>query len=161
MASCVTSLSGLVEKALFSSPAACFSSAGVSDCMHSCPSYSLALTSRLQSLHRTKTSDSSRSVTLDAGLMCDGTRGQSSEQDGQFTLPDAAINSTRHLVHTSALHINSSGRDRMLVHSAHFSSSKMEGLFTVDKGGKGSCRRTGGGAIVQRWAMRLLGVIPA
>ena len=131
----MTPLSGLVEMALFSSPAACFSSSGVSDGTHSCPSYSPALMSLLQPAQCTKISDSSRSITVDAGLMCNGTRGQSSEQHGQFTLPDADIHSMRHLVHTSVLHINSSGCDRTLEHRAHFSSSKMEGLFTLANGG--------------------------
>ena len=48
-------------------------------------------------------------------------------------------------MHTSELHINSSGCDRMLEHNRHFSSSKMEGIFTLAKGGIGSCTRTGGG----------------
>ena len=51
------------------------------------------------------TSDSSRSIAFDAGLTWDRS---SSEQQGQFTVPDAAMHSVRHLVHTSALHVNSS-----------------------------------------------------
>eukprot|EP00731_Ephydatia_muelleri_P003035 Em0001g3035a len=125
--SCTTPLSGLVEMALFSSSAACFSSSGVSDA---------------QCL---LTSDSSRSIA--AGLTCVGSKGPSFEQQGQLTAPDAAIHSVRHLVHTSALHINSSGCERTLAHIAHFSSSKIDRLFTLAKGGLGSCKKAAGKAI--------------
>eukprot|EP00731_Ephydatia_muelleri_P038287 Em0707g1a len=60
-------LSGLVEMALFSNPAACFSSSGSVKC--------------------TKTSDSSRSITPGAGLTWEETKGPPSEQQGQFTAP--------------------------------------------------------------------------
>eukprot|EP00731_Ephydatia_muelleri_P013831 Em0007g1141a len=123
-------LSGLVEMALFSNPAACFSSSGSVQC--------------------TKTSDSSRSITPGAGLTWEETKGPPSEQQGQFTAPDAAIHSWRHLAHTSAPHSSSSGCERMLEHTAHFSSFSINWLFTLAKGGLGSCKRTGGGAIFSR-----------
>ena len=74
------------------------------------------------------TSDSSRSIARDAGLTCDRSL---SEQQGQFTAPDAAMHSVRHLVHTSALHVNSSGCERTLEHSAHFSFCKIDRLFAL------------------------------
>ena len=94
------------------------------------------------------TSDSSRSIAFHAGLTCVGSKGPSFEQQGQLTAPDAAILSVRHVVHTSALHINSSGCERTLAHIAHFSSrSKIDRLFTLAKGGLGSCKKAGGEAI--------------
>ena len=54
------------------------------------------------------------------------------------------VHSVRHLVHTSALHINFSGCERTLEHSAHFSSSKIDRLYMVAKGGLGSCKKGGG-----------------
>ena len=139
-----------VRMALFSSPTACFSS-GVSDGTHSCSLYSPALMSPLQPTQCTKISDSSRSITVDAGLMCDGTRGHSSEQHGQFTLPDAAIHSMRHLVHTSVLHINSSGCDRML---ALLLLQYGRVIHACQRWRRLMYRRTGGGA-------SKLGVMPA
>ena len=62
----------------------------------------------------------------------------SSEQQGQLTTPDDAMHSMRHLVHTSAMHVNSSGCERMLEHSAHCSFSKIDRLFILAKGGLGS-----------------------
>ncbi|KAL5499910.1 hypothetical protein EMCRGX_G011379 [Ephydatia muelleri] len=79
-------LSGLVEVALFSNLTACFSSSG--------------------SVQFTKTSDSRRSITPGARLTWEETKGPSSEQQGQFTAPDAAIHSWRHLnipVHHTAV----------------------------------------------------------
>ena len=143
-------LSGLVEMALFSNPAACFSSSGVSDGTQSCPSYSPALISLLQSVQFTRTSGSRRSITPGACLTWEGTKGPSSEQQGQFTAPVAAIHSWRHLTHTSAPHCSSSGCERMLEHSAHFSSFNINWLFMLAKGGLGSRKRTGGGAIFSR-----------
>ena len=81
---------------------------------------------------------------MEAGLTCDGS---SSGQQGQLTAPDAAMHSVRHLVHTSELHVNSSGCERTLEHSAHFSFSKINRLFTLAKGGLGSCNKAGGEAI--------------
>ena len=78
------------------------------------------------SIHTALTSDNSRSIAFDAGLTCVGSKGPSFEQQGQLTAPDAAILSVRHMVHTSALHINSSGCERTLAHIAHFSSSKID-----------------------------------
>ena len=85
--------------------------------------------------------DSSRGVSR---LTCDGS---SSGQRGQLTAPDAAMHSVRHLVHTSALHINSSGCERTLEHSAHFSFFKIDRLFALAKVGLGSCNKAGGEAI--------------
>eukprot|EP00731_Ephydatia_muelleri_P003766 Em0001g3766a len=85
-----------------------------------------------------------RSIPFEAGLTCDGS---SSGQQGQLTAPDAAMHSVRHLVHTSELHVNSSGCERTLEHSAHFSFSKINRLFTLAKGGLGSCNKAGGEAI--------------
>ncbi|KAL5487334.1 hypothetical protein EMCRGX_G019923 [Ephydatia muelleri] len=93
------------------------------------------------------TSDSSRSIAFDARLTCVGSKGPSFEQQGQLTAPDAAILSVRHVVHTSALHINSSGCERTLAHIAHFSFSKIDRLFTLAKGGLGSCKKAAGEAI--------------
>ncbi|KAL5494161.1 hypothetical protein EMCRGX_G015439 [Ephydatia muelleri] len=90
------------------------------------------------------TSDSSRSIAFDAGLTCDRSL---SEQKGQFTAPDAAMHSVRHLVHTSALHVNSSGCERTLEHSAHFSFFKIDRLFALAEVGLGSCNKAGGEAI--------------
>eukprot|EP00731_Ephydatia_muelleri_P015091 Em0008g811a len=67
------------------------------------------------------------------------TKGTPSEQQGQFIAPDAAIHSWRHLTHTSAPQCSSSGCERMLEHTAHFSSFSMNWLFTLSKGGLGSC----------------------
>ena len=92
--------------------------------------------SLLQPAQCLQTSDSSRG--------CDGTKGPSSEQQGQLTVPDAAMHSVRHLMHTSELHINSSGCERTLEHSAHFSFSKINRLFMLAKGGLGSCKKAGG-----------------
>ena len=80
------------------------------------------------------------SITFDAGLTCDRS---SSEQQGQFTAPDAAMHSVRHLVHTSELHVNSSGCERTLEHSAHFSFFKIDSLFVLAKVGLGSCNKAG------------------
>eukprot|EP00731_Ephydatia_muelleri_P038236 Em0688g1a len=66
-----------------------------------------------------------RSIAFDAGLT------SSSGQQGQLTAPDAAMHSVRHLVHTSTLHFNSSGCERTLEHSAHFSFFKIDRLFTM------------------------------
>ncbi|KAL5517183.1 hypothetical protein EMCRGX_G002681 [Ephydatia muelleri] len=112
-ASFTTPLSELVEMALYSSSAACFSG-------------------------------QQRSITFDAGLTCDGS---SSGQWGQLTAPDAAMHSVRHL-HISALHINSSGCERTLEHSAHFSFFKIDRLFALAKVGLGSCNTAGGEAII-------------
>ncbi|KAL5457746.1 hypothetical protein EMCRGX_G035036 [Ephydatia muelleri] len=90
------------------------------------------------------TSDSSRSIAFDAGLTCDRS---SSEQQGQLTVADATMHSVRHLVHTIALHVNSSGCERMLEHSAHFSFFKIDRLFALAKVGLGSCNKAGGEAI--------------
>eukprot|EP00731_Ephydatia_muelleri_P004646 Em0002g822a len=89
--SCMMSLSGLVEMAHFSNPAACFSSGQ-------------------QEYH------------IGAGLTWEETKGPPSEQQGQFTALDAAIHFWRHLAHTSAPHCSSSVCERMLEHTAHFSS---------------------------------------
>ncbi|KAL5475157.1 hypothetical protein EMCRGX_G027223 [Ephydatia muelleri] len=86
----------------------------------------------------------SRSIALDAGLTCDRSL---SEQQGQLTAPDAAMHSVRHLVHTSALHVNSSGCERTLEHSAHFSFCKIDRLFALAKVGLGSYNKAGGEAI--------------
>ncbi|KAL5494186.1 hypothetical protein EMCRGX_G015469 [Ephydatia muelleri] len=80
-------------------------------------------------------------------LTCVGSKGPSFEQQGQLTAPDAAILSVRHVVHTSALHINCSGCERTLAHIAHFSSSKIDRSFTLAKGGLGSCKKAGREAI--------------
>ena len=90
------------------------------------------------------TSDSSRSIAFDAGLTCDRSL---SEQKEQFTAPDAAMHSVRHLVHTSALHVNSSGCERTLEHSAHFSFFKIDRLFALAEVGLGTCNKAGGEAI--------------
>ncbi|KAL5500745.1 hypothetical protein EMCRGX_G012345 [Ephydatia muelleri] len=103
--SCMMPLSGLVEVALFSNPAACFSSSGQ------------------QEYH------------IGAGLTWEETKGPPSELQGQFTAPDAAIHSWRHLVHTSAPHSSSSGCERMLEHTAHFSSFSINWLFMLAKAG--------------------------
>eukprot|EP00731_Ephydatia_muelleri_P007464 Em0003g1712a len=55
-----------------------------------------------------------RSIAFDAGLTCDGS---SSEQQGQLIAPDAAM------------------------YSAHFNFSKINRLFTLAKGGLGSCNK--------------------
>eukprot|EP00731_Ephydatia_muelleri_P029216 Em0020g860a len=78
---------------------------------------------------------SSRSITPGAGLTWEETKGPPSEQQGQFTAPDATTHSWRHLVHTSAPHCSSSGCERMLEHTAHFSSFSINWLFTLAKGG--------------------------
>eukprot|EP00731_Ephydatia_muelleri_P014679 Em0008g399a len=78
------------------------------------------------------------------------TKGPPSEQQEQFTAPDAAVHSQRHLVHTSVPHCSSSGCERMLELTAHFSSFSINWLFMLSKGGLGSCKRTGGGAIFSR-----------
>ena len=63
-------------------------------------------------------------------------------------MPDAAMHSVRHLVHTSELHVNSSGCKRTLEHSAHFSlSTKINRFFMLAKHGLGSCNTAGGEAI--------------
>eukprot|EP00731_Ephydatia_muelleri_P011164 Em0006g58a len=103
LGSCMMPLSGLVEVALFSNPAACFSSSGQ------------------QEYH------------IGAGLTWEETKGPPSELQGQFTAPDAAIHSWRHLVHTSAPHSSSSGCERMLEHTAHFSSFSINWLFMLAK----------------------------
>ena len=100
--------------------------------------------SLLQSAQCLLTSDSSRGIPFDAGLTCDRS---SSEQQGQLTAPDAAMHSVRHLVHTSSLHVNSSGCERTLEHSAHFSFFKIDRLFALAKVGLGSCNKAGGEAI--------------
>ena len=64
-------------------------------------------------------------------------------------MPDA-MHSARHLVYTSALHINSSGCERMLEHSVHFSFSKIDRFFMLAKGGLGSCKKAGGETIFLR-----------
>ena len=64
VASCTTPLSGLVEMALFSSSAACFSS-GVSDGTDTLMPF-IITTSNVP----VATSDSSRSIAFDAGLTC-------------------------------------------------------------------------------------------
>ncbi|KAL5516535.1 hypothetical protein EMCRGX_G001895 [Ephydatia muelleri] len=70
-----------------------------------------------------------------------------SGQQGQLTAPDAAMHSVRHLVHTSELHVNSSGCERTLEHSAHFSFFKINRLFALAKVGLGSCNTAGGEAV--------------
>ena len=62
----------------------------------------------------------------------------SSEQQGQLTAPDAAMHYVRHLVHTSELHINSSGCERTL---EYFNFSKINRFFTLAKVGLGSCNK--------------------
>eukprot|EP00731_Ephydatia_muelleri_P032400 Em0023g907a len=123
-ASFTTPLSELEEMALYSSSGACFSGVSDAQCL--------------------LTSDSSRSIAFDAGLTCDRS---SSEQQGQLTVADATMHSVRHLVHTIALHVNSSGCERMLEHSAHFSFFKIDRLFALAKVGLGSCNKAGGEAI--------------
>ena len=109
VASCTTPLSGLVEMALFSSSAACFSSSGVSDGIHSCPSLSPLLMSLLHPAQCLLTSDSSRSIAFDAGLTCIESKGPSFEQQGQLTAPDAAILSVRHMrIFSSVLFVHTS-----------------------------------------------------
>ena len=103
------------------------------------PFIDTSLNISLQSVQCTRTSDS-RSITPGARE----TKGPSSEQQGQFTTPVAAIHSWRHLAHTSAPHCSSDGCDRMLEHSAHFSSFNINWLFMLPKGGLGSHKRTGG-----------------
>eukprot|EP00731_Ephydatia_muelleri_P010825 Em0005g1411a len=66
------------------------------------------------------------------------TKGPPSEQQEQFTAPDAAVHSQRHLVHTSVPHCSSSGCERMLELTAHFSSFSINWLFMLSKGGLGS-----------------------
>ena len=81
-------------------------------------------------------------------LTWEETKGPSSEQQGQFTAPDAAIHSWRHLAHICA---PPSGCERMLEHNAHFSSFNINWLFMLAKGGLGSHKRTtGGGAVFSR-----------
>eukprot|EP00731_Ephydatia_muelleri_P007449 Em0003g1697a len=127
-ASFTTPLSELVEMALYSSSAACFSG------------------SLLQPAQCLLTSGSSRgSIPFDTGLTC---YGSSSEQQGQLTAPDAAMHSVRHLVHTSALYIKSSGCERALEHSAHFRFFKIDRLFALAKVGLGLCNKAGGEAIM-------------
>eukprot|EP00731_Ephydatia_muelleri_P012455 Em0006g1349a len=65
---------------------------------------------------------------FDAGLTCDGSSSVSNRDS------DAAMHSVRHLMHPSSLHVNSSGCERTLEHSAHFSFSKINRLFTLAKG---------------------------
>ena len=49
-------------------------------------------------------------------------------------------------------------------HLSSFSNNSLftvvNSLFTVVKGGLGSCKRIGGGAIFSRWVMRRFGVTP-
>eukprot|EP00731_Ephydatia_muelleri_P000854 Em0001g854a len=92
LGSCMMSLSGLVEMAHFSNPTAFFSFSGQQE------------------------------YQIGAGLTWEETKGPPSEQQGQFTALDAAIHFWRHLAHTSAPHCSSSGCERMLEHTAHFSS---------------------------------------
>eukprot|EP00731_Ephydatia_muelleri_P004733 Em0002g909a len=113
-ASFTTPLSELVEMALYSSSAACFSG-------------------------------QQRSIAFDAGLTYDRS---SSGQQGQLRAPDAAMHYVRHLMHTSALHVNSSGCERTLEHSAHFSFFEIDRLFVLAKVGLGSCNKAGGEANV-------------
>ena len=108
---------------------------------HALHNHHAPLMSLLQPAQCLLTSDSSRSIAFDAGLTCVGSKGPSFEQQGQLTAPDAAILSVRHVVHTSALHINSSGCERTLAHIAHFSSSKIDRLFTLAKGGLAHARK--------------------
>ena len=68
----------------------------------------------------------------------------SSEQHGRFIASYAAIHSRRHLEHTSAPHSSSSGCERVLEHSAHFSTFSIDTLLSLAKGGLGSLWRTRG-----------------
>ena len=79
----------------------------------------------------------------------------SSEHHGRFTASYAAIHSRRHLEHTSAPHSSSSGCERVLEHSAHFSSFSIDRLLALAKGGLGSLWRTRGGAIFSRWPLMM------
>ena len=50
--------------------------------------------------------------------------------------------------------------ERMLEHSAHFSSFSIDRLLALAKGGLGSLWRTGGRAIFSKGAISELGVMP-